>query len=351
MMSQQGFPDGFTWGAATAAYQIEGAAREDGRGSSIWDTFSQTAGKVKNGDTGEIACDHYHRWPSDIEIMRELNLQAYRFSVSWPRILPDGWGKVNPAGLDFYDRLVDGLLDAGIEPWLTLYHWDLPSRLHDRGGWPSRDTAKAFAEYADVVSNHLGDRVSNWITINEPWVVAVLGYGWGIHAPGHKNWTEVAATAHHLLLAHGMAVPVIRSHVADAKVGITLNPAPIYPATDLARDADAAVREDGLRNRIWLDPLAGRGYPADVVELFGDAMPEVEGSDLDLIAVPTDFLGVNYYTPDYVVEDAECVSDPCTRRHPAEQEPDRSGVGDRTRCVYGSPGPSRKRLPPRSACM
>jgi beta-glucosidase len=302
-MSDREFPASFTWGAATAAYQIEGAVDEDGRGESIWDRFVRVPGRIANRDTGDTACDHYHRWRTDIGLMRSLGLGAYRFSIAWPRILPRGWGQVNKAGLDFYDRLVDALLAAGIEPWITLYHWDLPARLDTTGGWTSRDTPRALEELADVVTRRLGDRVRHWITINEPWVAAVLGYGWGIHAPGHHHWGEVASAAHHLMLGHGLCLPAIRSHSPVAKVGIALNPTTIYPGTDLERDEEAAIREDGLRNRFWLDALAGRGYPEDVVEGFGDLMPEIDPVDMEVIAAPIDFLGVNYYNPDYIVDD------------------------------------------------
>ncbi|CAN5751391.1 GH1 family beta-glucosidase [soil metagenome] len=304
-MSGQNFPDGFMWGAATAAYQIEGAVREDGRGESIWDRFCRVPGAIANGDIGDVACDHYHHWQQDIALMRELGLGAYRMSIAWPRVLPQGWGRVNAEGLDFYERLVDGLLAAGIVPWITLYHWDLPVRLDEAGGWVSRDTAKALAEFADVVTNRLGDRVKHWITVNEPWVISVLGYGLGIHAPGHRNWQEATEAAHHVLLGHGLCLPVIRGHVPGARIGIALNPTTVYPGSDHERDLEAATREDVLRNRLWLDPLAGRGYPADMVELFGDLMPEIETGDMEAISGPIDFLGVNYYSPSYVVDDPE----------------------------------------------
>lgn len=299
-MAGEVFPDGFIWGAATAAYQIEGAAREDGRGSSIWDAFSQTPGKVRNGDTGTIACDHYHRWPDDIGLMRDITLPHYRFSLAWPRILPDGTGRVEQKGLDFYDRLIEGLLERGIEPWVTIHHWDLPSALYDKGGWVGRDTCDAFAEFTDLVTRRYGDRVQRWITINEPWCIAFLGYALGIHAPGHRNLKETLQVAHHVLLAHGLAMPVIRANAPGAEAGIGLNPAPIYPAGDSQEDLDAATRMDGIRNRIWLDPLAGGGYPEDIVDLFGANWPEVGASDLNAIAAPADFIGVNFYNPDYV---------------------------------------------------
>jgi len=295
--STNSFPQDFVWGAATAAYQIEGAAHEDGRGESIWDRFSHTPGKTVNGDTGDVACDHYHRWQDDIQLMRSLGLHAYRFSVAWPRILPQGRGPINQAGLAFYDRLVDGLLEAGITPWVTLYHWDLPQVLEDAGGWPLRATADAFAEYTDAVTQRLGDRVKHWITLNEPWCSSFLSYQIGEHAPGHKDFGEALAAVHTLLLAHGKAVPIIRRNSAGAQVGITLNLAQVYPATDRPADQAAAQRYDGYFNRWFLDPLYGRGYPQDMLALYGDAVPPTEAADFDTIAAPTDFLGLNYYSP------------------------------------------------------
>ncbi len=302
------FPEGFLWGAATAAYQIEGAAYEDGRGESIWDRFSHTPGKTANGDTGDVACDHYHLWRDDIGLMKELNLQAYRFSIAWPRILPQGRGRPNDAGLDFYDQLVDGLLEAGITPWVTLYHWDLPQVLEDEGGWTSRATAEAFAEYTRVVTSRLGDRVKHWITLNEPWCSAFLGYRIGHHAPGHTSTKEALQATHTLLLAHGMAVPIIRENSPDAQVGIVLNPAQIYPDTQSEEDRAAAHRFDGFFNRWFLDPLYGRGYPQDIAELYGAEGPRTLPQDFEVIAAPTDFLGVNYYNPTFV-------------RHSPEDEP------------------------------
>nr|AIF34060.1 beta-glucosidase family 1 [uncultured bacterium] len=301
-MTSARFPKGFLWGAATAAYQIEGAWNEDGRSESIWDRFSHTPGKVVNDHTGDIACDHYHRWPEDIALMRKIGLQAYRFSISWPRILPAGNGAVNAAGLDFYDRLVDGLLEAGIQPFATLYHWDLPQVLQDRGGWANRDTVAAFTEYADVVVRRLGDRVKHWITHNEPWCTAFLGNWMGEHAPGLRNGPALAV-AHHVLLSHGEAVPVLRAGSPGAQVGITLNFSPAYPASESEADRAAALRHDGFFNRWFLDPLYGRGYPADMLEVYGDMMPEVPPGDLERIAVPTDFLGVNYYNRAVIRDD------------------------------------------------
>jgi beta-glucosidase len=303
MSDRAQFPDGFLWGAATASYQIEGAAREDGRGESIWDRFSHTPGKVANGDTGDVAADHYHRWQEDIGIMRRLGLHAYRFSVAWPRILPDGHGKVNAAGLDFYDRLVDGLLDAGIEPWVTLYHWDLPQALDERGGWANRDTVEAFAEYTDALTRRIGDRARHWITINEPWCVAHLGHNFGIHAPGRTDLKEALQVSHSLNLAHGRAVEIVRHNVPGAEVGITLNPAFIYPASDSEADAEAVRRADGFGNRWFFDPVLRGEYPEDMVRAFGDTAPEIQAGDMEIISVPTDFLGINNYNPQFVKAD------------------------------------------------
>jgi beta-glucosidase len=294
------FPDGFVWGAATAAYQIEGAWAEDGKGESIWDRFSHTSGKIANGDTGDVACDHYHRWPEDVALMRHLGLQAYRFSISWPRLLPQGRGRANPAGIDFYSRLVDGLLEAEIEPFVTLYHWDLPQALQDEGGWPARTTAEAFVEYADLVSRSLGDRVKHWMTLNEPFVSAIVGYYEGRHAPGHSDLDETVAAAHHLLLGHGWAVPAIRRNCGDAQVGIVLNLGRKTPASPSAADRSAAWQEDGILNRWFLDPISARGYPADIVQHYGRSMDFVQPGDLEAMAEPLDFLGVNNYFRDIV---------------------------------------------------
>jgi beta-glucosidase len=291
------FPPRFLWGAATAAFQIEGATGEDGRGRSIWDTFCATPGRVRNGDTGEIAADHYHRWREDVALMSALGLQAYRFSVAWPRVQPGGRGPANQPGLDFYRRLVDELLGQGIEPWVTLYHWDLPEELEQAGGWPVRETAERFAEYADLVAAALGDRVRFWTTMNEPWCSAFLGYSGGEHAPGRHEPAASVAAAHHLLLGHGLAVEVLRGHdVAD--VGITLNLYPISPVAEHPAVLDAVRRVDGLHNRLFLDPLFRGAYPDDVradlagVTDFGFERP----GDLATIAAPLDLLGVNYYT-------------------------------------------------------
>ena len=284
------FPADFVWGAATAAYQVEGAVREDGRGESIWDRFCATPGKVRNGDSGAVACDFYHRFPKDIALMRELGLDSFRFSVAWPRVLPDGRGRVNEGGLDFYDRLVDALLAGGIEPCVTLYHWDLPQPLEDAGGWPSRDTAEAFVEYAETVARRLGDRVSRWITHNEPWVASWLGYGWGILAPGRTSDDDAVAASHHLLLSHGWALEVLRREVPAAEVGITLNLTHAEPASGADADVDAARQVDAHMNRWFLEPLFRGVYPTDLPHT-----PPVREGDLDAISAPLDFLGVNYY--------------------------------------------------------
>lgn len=290
------FPEKFIWGAATSAYQIEGAWNEDGKGESIWDRFSHTPGKIQKGDTGDVACDHYHRWREDVDIMKEIGLKAYRFSISWPRVLPEGREKVNQKGLDFYSRLVDALLEAGIEPFVTLYHWDLPQALQDRGGWPVRSTAEAFVEYADIIGRALGDRVRYWITFNEPFVSSFIGHMEGRHAPGHTSVQEALAASHHHLLAHGWAIPVIKQNSPGAQVGIVNVLSPMHPASSSYYDRAAAWFRDGLLNRWFLDPIAGRGYPLDVVNHLGGNMDFIKDNDLVVIATPVDFLGVNYYT-------------------------------------------------------
>jgi beta-glucosidase len=293
--SNSTFPSDFIWGAATASYQIEGATKVDGRGESVWDRFGATPGKVRNGDTGEIACDFYHRFPADVALMRELGLDAFRFSIAWPRILPEGRGKVNAAGLDFYDRLVDELLASEIEPFATLFHWDTPQVLEDQGGWPVRATAEAFVEYVEAVVERLGDRISHWTTHNEPWVVAWIGHAWGEHAPGRTSEADAVASAHHLLLAHGWAVEVLRREAPDAQVGITLNLAQAYPASSSPEDEAAAWHVDGEGNRWFLDPLFRGSYPADLLERNELVAPLVRDGDLETIAAPLDFLGVNNY--------------------------------------------------------
>jgi beta-glucosidase len=298
------FPADFVWGAATAAYQIEGAATEDGRGESVWDRFAATPGKVRNGDTGAVACDFYHRYPEDVALMRELGLDAFRFSISWPRVIPDGRGKVNQAGLDFYDRLVDELLANGIKPFATLFHWDTPQVLEDEGGWTSRSTAELFVDYVDAVAARLGDRVDRWITHNEPWVVSWIGHAWGIHAPGRTSEADAIAASHHLLLSHGWAVDALRTASPGAEVGISLNLAHVDPVADTAEDIAAAREVDGRENRWFLDPIFRGDYPADVLERFAATPPPVREGDLKAISAPIDFLGVNSYFRRLVSADA-----------------------------------------------
>ncbi|WP_031025447.1 GH1 family beta-glucosidase [Streptomyces sp. NRRL WC-3725] len=297
-------PHDFLWGTATAAYQIEGAVAEDGRSPSIWDTFSHTPGKIANDDNGDVACDHYHRWREDIGLMGQLGVNAYRLSVAWPRVVPGGTGPANPKGLAFYDELVDALLEAGITPSVTLYHWDLPQALQDRGGWPERDTALAFAEYASVVAERLGDRVKLWATLNEPSCSAWIGHLEGTMAPGWTDLTAAVRASCHLLLGHGLATQAIRAAAPGAQVGIVNNLSTVHPASDRPEDLAAARRHDGHVNRWWLDPVHGRGFPADMVETYGVELP-VDDADLATIAAPLDWLGLNYYFPAYVADDPE----------------------------------------------
>ncbi|QIB47680.1 GH1 family beta-glucosidase [Streptomyces aureoverticillatus] len=325
-------PHPFTWGVATSAYQIEGAAAEDGRAPSIWDTFCRTPGMVAGGDTGDVACDHYHRWPEDIALMKELGVDSYRFSIAWPRVLPGGDGPVNAAGLAFYDRLVDALLEAGITPNATLYHWDLPQALQDRGGWPARETAEHFAAYAAVVAERLGDRVRQWATLNEPLCSAWIGHLEGRMAPGLTDIGAAVHASYHLLLGHGLATQAIRAAVPAAEVGIVNNLSPVEPATSRPEDVAAARRVDGHTNRWWLDPLHGRGFPADMLEVYGVELPEQQG-DLAVIAQPLDWLGLNYYFPAHVTDDptgppphARQVHRPAQRHTGMDWEIDASGL-------------------------
>lgn len=297
------FPKDFTWGAATSAYQIEGAWDRDGKGPSIWDVYAHTPGKIADGTTGDVACDHYDRWRDDVALMAELGLGAYRFSINWPRVLPEGRGVVNEAGLAFYSDLVDELLSVGIEPAITLYHWELPQALEDEGGWLNRSTIDAFEGFAGVVADRLGGRVEHWATINEPWVAATFGYEVGIHAPGRTGAGLEAA--HHLMVAHGRAVRAIRSRAPGASVGIVLNLWPQTPATESAADAEAARLGDGVVNRWYLDPLTGRGYPEDVVAYLESDLEFVHNGDLDLIAEPIDFMGINYYSRNTIVSETD----------------------------------------------
>ncbi|WP_028648141.1 GH1 family beta-glucosidase [Nocardiopsis sp. CNT312] len=297
-MSDPALPPELLFGTATAAYQVEGAAHEGGRGPSIWDTYCRTPGRVARGESGDTACDHYHRYPEDVALMAGLGVDLYRFSVAWPRVQPTGRGPANPEGLAFYDRLVDTVLEAGIEPALTLYHWDLPQALEDGGGWRDRDTAHRFAEYAGLVADRLGDRVRRWITLNEPFCSAFVGHAVGRHAPGTREGRPALAAAHHLLLAHGLAVGELRDAGAE-QVGITLNPDHLLPATDSEADRAAVERARTLHNRTWLDPILTGAYPDNETETWGalaDGSHRREG-DLEVIAQSLDFLGINYYRP------------------------------------------------------
>jgi len=294
MPRTDGFPDDFIWGCATSSYQIEGATQEDGRGLSIWDSFSHTPGKVAEGHTGDVACDSYHRYQEDIALLRELNARAYRFSTAWPRIQPEGRGAPNQKGLDYYDRLVDALLESGIEPWMQLYHWDLPQSLEDEGGWANRETAFRFQDFAGIMFEHFGDRIQHYSSLNEPWCSAFLGYREGVQAPGKTDKRLAHRAVHHLLLAHGLAQQSYRQTGLAGKFGIVLNPARQRPATSRLEDIAAAERAWIESTRIWLDPLYGRGYPELFLQLFGADLPLQEG-DLDIIGQGLDFLGVNYY--------------------------------------------------------
>jgi beta-glucosidase len=292
------FPNSFIWGASTSAYQIEGSWDQEGKGVSIWDTFSHQPGKIYKGHHGDVAADHYQRWMEDVDRMAELGLKAYRFSTSWPRILPLGSGRVNTPGLDFYDRLVDALLSRDIQPFLTLYHWDLPQALQDLGGWPVRDTAYRFAEYAGIVAKRLGDRVPYWITHNEPLVTAMSGHLLGEHPPGIQDPLLALNVVHNLLLSHGLAVEAIRATVPQsAQVGITLNLSPFYPAEDSEDDRLAAQRGDTFLNRLFLDPLFRGRYPDELLAFFGSTtLTYIQDGDFQEISLPLDFLGVNYYS-------------------------------------------------------
>ena len=297
------FPEGFVFGVATAAYQIEGAAREDGRLPSIWDTFSQVPGKVRHGDTGDIACDHYHRLNDDLDLLASLGVTGYRFSVAWPRILPEGGGQPNQKGLDFYKRVLEGLHDRSIEPLVTIYHWDLPQALQDRGGWRNRETSGRFADFAALVADEL-DGVGAWVTLNEPWCSAFVGHLEGRHAPGVTDLTAALQAAHHLLLGHGLAVDALRSARPGAQVGITLNLSDVHAAS--VDDAAAAARIDGNENRWFLDPLFKCSYPADLVKWYGERadLTALRDDDLEVIGLGIDFFGVNYYERHLVVGDS-----------------------------------------------
>jgi beta-glucosidase len=300
------FPSGFAFGVASSAYQIEGATAEGGRGESIWDRYCRVPGRVANGETGDVACDHYHRYAEDLDLMASIGVRLYRFSIAWPRLVPDGKGKPNPAGIDFYRRLCEGLRERGIEPLATLYHWDLPQAIQDEGGWAARDTAYRFADYAQIAFDGLGDLVGSWITQNEPWVTAFEGHGFGTKAPGEQDWPTALRVAHHVLLSHGLAVQAFRAGGTGGGIGIALNLTPVYPLDGTAEDRAAARVMDGFHNRWFLDPVLRARYPEDMVgELarrFG-RIDAIRPGDLETIAEPIDFLGVNYYFASRVFAD------------------------------------------------
>lgn len=290
------FPADFVWGVATSAFQIEGAAAADGKGPSIWDSFCRRPGAIADGSNGDVACDHYHRWAEDLDMVASLGVDAYRFSICWPRVQPDGQGAWNEAGLAFYEHLVDGLLARGIKPYVTLNHWDLPEALQAQGGWANRDTVHRFVDYAKVVYTRLGDRVASIATHNEPWVVAMLGHESGMFAPGIKNRRMALQVAHHLLLSHGLAVQAMRAQGCRAPLGIVLNLSPMHPASDSAADREKARLEDGQLARWYLDPLFKARYPQDVLAHYGNDAPLIDAGDMQAIATPIDFLGINYYS-------------------------------------------------------
>jgi beta-glucosidase len=290
------FPADFVWGVATSAFQIEGATAEDGKGPSIWDRFCRQPGAIADHSNGDVACDHYHRWEQDLDLIAALGVDVYRFSISWPRVQPDGAGAWNEKGLDFYERLVDGMLERGIKPYVTLNHWDLPDKLQVNGGWANRDTVHRFVDYAVGINTRIGDRVASIATHNEPWVVATLGYETGTFAPGIKDRRAAAQASHHLLLSHGLALNALREQGCHAQLGIVLNLAPMHPATVSIEDHAKARLEDGRLLRWYMDPLFKGSYPADVLDYLGGDAPQIHAGDMEAIATPMDFLGVNYYS-------------------------------------------------------
>ena len=324
MATASPFPRGFLWGAATSAYQIEGSPLADGAGPSIWHRFSHTPGKTRGGDTGDVACDHYRRWREDLGLLRQLGLSAYRFSLSWGRFMPGGRGRPNPAGRDFYSRLVDALLEAGIQPVVTLYHWDLPAELDDAGGWLARDSMHWFADYAEAAFRAYADRVPMWATLNEPWMVSDSGYRTGAHAPGHRSPAEAARVAHHLLCAHGAAVERFRA-ASKGAIGLVVNLEPKHPASADPRDLDAARRADAYMNRQYLDPIFFGAYPVELRECFGADWPSHPESDLEAIRRPIDFLGVNYYSRGLTRDDP--VDPPIRASRVSVPGAERTGIG------------------------
>lgn len=333
-MAQARFPAQFVWGVATSAFQIEGMTELGGRGESVWDRFCLKPGAIGDGSDGRRACEHFARYREDVALMRSLGVQAYRFSIAWPRVLPTGRGGVNGAGLDFYDRLVDALLAAGIRPFVTLNHWDLPQALEDAGGWPARGTVDAFVQFADAVSRRLGDRVRDWTTHNEPWCVAHLGYATGEHAPGRKEPAASLAAIHHLLLSHGLSVPVLRANAPGAQVGIVLNLGSPYAASPSEADRQALQSFDGKFNRWYLDPLYHARYPQDAVEEYvregllpSADLPFVKPGDLAAIAAPTDYLGINYYSRSIIRSDRVPDADNAPRTIPEPTAAQKTDMG------------------------
>lgn len=320
------FPAGFLWGAATSAYQVEGAVEEDGRGRSIWDVFAHSPGATVHGDTGDIACEHYHRWEEDLDLVRGLGLSAYRMSLSWSRLQPDGQGRLNPAGVDFYRRLLARLRELDVRPFVTLYHWDMPQALEDAGGWPRRDTAARFADYAQAATRQLGDLVSDWITLNEPWCSSFLGYGSGKHAPGRRSLRDAAAAAHHLNLAHGLAVAAVRAERAAASLGIAEIVTDVLPASSGPNDLAAARRFDANSNRFFLDPVLKGRYPDDVLELYEPhgLGGVIRSGDERTIAAPIDFLAVNHYHRVVIADDP---TDPHLGARSTPAEPATTSLG------------------------
>ncbi|TYC51693.1 beta-glucosidase [Rhodobacterales bacterium] len=320
------FPDDFLFGVATAAYQIEGATGEDGRKPSIWDAFSKMPGRVYRQHTGDIACDHYHRWESDLDLIKSLGVDAYRFSIAWPRILPDGRGKVNEKGLDFYDRLIDGMVARGLKVYPTLYHWDLPLMLAGDGGWTARSTAEAFAEYTDVVVRRLGDRMDALATINEPWCVCHLSHLYGIHAPGEKSMEAFAAALHTLNLAHGLSVQAARAARSDLPMGIVINAHSVYPAGDSEEDKAAAERAFIFNNDVYFSPIFNGSYHPDILEAIGDRM-NIQDGDMETISQPLDWWGLNYYTPLRVADAPDEADYPRTRTITPAPGPELTDIG------------------------
>ncbi len=300
-ISSSSLPEDFLYGVATAAYQIEGAADVDGRGPSVWDDFSHTPGKVVNNDNGDVACDHYNRWESDLDLIKQLNVDAYRFSFSWSRILPQGVGRINEKGIEFYDRLLDGCLARELKPFATLFHWDLPSALQQHGGWTDRNTASAFADYAEIIATRFGDRLASLTTFNEPWCSSILGYLEGIHAPGHKDLDQAIKAIHYQHLGHGLAIERVKALKPNLPLGIVLNLQSVYPGTESEQDQQAAIRHEEFNNGAFLDPLFKGEYPSAFVKALGEKLPTQWQNDLKQIHQPLDFWGLNYYTPARVI--------------------------------------------------